>query len=222
MCVFSIKLGHQPSPSLHMHEQPNKFSSQHGEKNDGVSVDQSNRTTDDNADSLTERLKDVLVLPKVKSSRSTNSSARCITDDSFIKEVQEKLEEKRIREEEKEAHRIEREEKKKAKEKAKVQKQKEKKQTWEKAKLEKEMRNQTKKQMKLQEKTVKDGSAATEACVCPDCGIDYQEKETNAEWIGCDGGCGQEGQETNQFIDQSTTSGTVTTRFLKKDLMYLI
>ena len=54
---------------------------------DGVSVDQSNRTTDDNADSLTERLNDVLVLPKVKSSRSTNSSARCITDDSFIEEV---------------------------------------------------------------------------------------------------------------------------------------
>ena len=62
-------------------------------------------TTDDNADSLTERLKDVLVLPKDKStkrSRSTNSSARCITDDSFI-EVQEKLKEKRFREEEKEA-----------------------------------------------------------------------------------------------------------------------
>ena len=76
-----------------MNNQTN-FSCQHGKKNDGFSVDQSNRTTDDNADSLIERLKDVLVLPKVKSSRSTNSSARCITDDSFIEEVQEKLEEK--------------------------------------------------------------------------------------------------------------------------------
>ena len=53
------------------------------------------------------------------------------------------------------------------------------------------MRNQTKKQVKLQEKTVNDDSAATEACICPDCGIDYYEEETDAEWIGCDGGCGQ-------------------------------
>ena len=38
---------------------------------DGTSVDQFNSTTDDNADSFTERLKDVLVLPKAKSTKSS-------------------------------------------------------------------------------------------------------------------------------------------------------
>ena len=75
--------------------------------------------------------------------------------------------------------------------KEKKSKKQKKKQAREKAKLEKEMRNQTKKQVKLQEKTVKDGNAATEACICPDCGIDYYKEETDAKWIGCDGGCGQ-------------------------------
>ena len=76
------------------------------------------------------------------------------------------------------------------KEKAKIEKQREKeakKQTREKAKLEKE---KAKKQTKLAQKEMKGGDKVEE-CICPECEIDYYDEETDAEWIGCDGECGQ-------------------------------
>ena len=82
-----------------------------------------------------------------------------------------------------------REEKRKEKEKAKIEKQREKeaeKQAQERAKLEKE---KAKKQTKLAQKEMKGGDKVEE-CICPECEIDYCQ-ETDTEWIGCDGECGQ-------------------------------
>ena len=149
----------------------------------GTSVDQSNSTTDDNADSLTERLKDVLVLPKAKStkrSRSTNSSARCITDDSFIEEVYKKLEEKESEKRKRKHVGLKEKKSKPGKETGTRE-----------GKTGKGNEKSNKEASETTGETVKDGNAATEACICPDCGVDYYEEETDAEWIGCDGGCGQ-------------------------------
>ena len=70
-------------------------------------------------------LDDILFLPSVKSktkARSVNSSARCITNDSFIQELEEKEEEKRKKEEEMIAKREESARRKEQREKEKIEK----------------------------------------------------------------------------------------------------
>ena len=51
-------------------------------------------------------------------------------------------------------------------------------------------KEKAKKQTKLAQKEMKGGDKVEE-CICPECEIDYYDEETDAEWIGCDGECGQ-------------------------------
>ena len=80
-----------------------------------------------------------------------------------------------------------REEKRKEKEKAKIEKQREKEAEKQAQEREKE---KAKKQTKLAQKEMKGGDKVEE-CICPECEIDHYDEETDAEWIGCDGECGQ-------------------------------
>ena len=137
------------------------------------------QTTDDSCN-----LDDILVIPKVKSTsraKSVNSTARCITNNSFVQEIEEKEEQKRKKEEEMISKREERARKKEEREQKKMEKQKEKKK--------KELESKTGKKKKRQKVNFVESDCDDQdtGCWCPACGTNYDDDASNSEWVGCDG-----------------------------------
>ena len=131
-------------------------------------------------------LDEVLSLSSVQSGskpKSVNSEARCITDDSFVQEMEDKEKEKRRKEEEIIMKREEKARKKKERELKKIEKQKEK----ELRKLEREKKKiegQKKKRKCRRVEAASDSAEDDDPCPCPVCGVDYYEDSSDSNGLG--------------------------------------
>ena len=122
--------------------------------------------------SNTDYLDDILVLPQGKSRKpcrqktGQNHDAVCITNLSFVEQLKEK-ERKKEEMEEKKAEREEKERKRSKKSRAKA----------------KTTRARKAKDRMTFDESESEGSTA----ICPLCGVDFNDDEEDAKWIGCDG-----------------------------------